>query len=180
MIIYQSQGPITHLQYIYILLVTHLYFYWSKGFLPPLQRFKCWWRGCFYLNCLFYCFAEACWVVGLTRLMMSYLQPYLALMDQVHIWANIWTFTHTDFNYSRPWSPLLSSPLTDFEPQRGMDRYLDSLFDPVLTEGSEVCYIIHSHWHTWPPERGFFGQPFTVSYCTALFFYELPWSERTL
>lgn len=32
---------------------------------------------------------------------------------------------------------------TDFEPRRGMDRYLDSLFDPVLSDGIEVCYIIN-------------------------------------
>lgn len=32
---------------------------------------------------------------------------------------------------------------TDFEPQRGMDRYLDSLFDPVLSDGTEVCYVIN-------------------------------------
>lgn len=67
-------------------------------------------------------------------------------------------------------SPRLASfPLADFEPQKGMDRYLDSLFDPVLSEGSEVRYIIHSLRHTWPPERGFFGQQFTftASYCTA-------------
>lgn len=31
-----------------------------------------------------------------------------------------------------------SYPLTDFELQRGMDRYLDSLFDPVLSDRSEV------------------------------------------
>ncbi|XP_078022725.1 unconventional myosin-XV [Epinephelus lanceolatus] len=33
---------------------------------------------------------------------------------------------------------MLSSALIDFEPQRGMDRYLDSLFDPVLSEGTGV------------------------------------------
>lgn len=36
--------------------------------------------------------------------------------------------------------PVLS---TDFEPRRGMDRYLDSLFDPVLSDGIEVRYIIN-------------------------------------
>lgn len=36
--------------------------------------------------------------------------------------------------------PVLSA---DFEPQRSMDRYLDSLFDPVLSDGIEVCYIIN-------------------------------------
>lgn len=36
--------------------------------------------------------------------------------------------------------PVLSA---DFEPQRSMDRYLDSLFDPVLSDGTEVCYIIN-------------------------------------
>lgn len=44
-----------------------------------------------------------------------------------------------------------------------MDRYLDSLFDPVLSEGSEVRYIIHSLGHTWPPERGIFSQQFTFN-----------------
>lgn len=70
---------------------------------------------------------------------------------------------------SRLFPRLASFPLADFEPQKGMDRYLDSLFDPVLSEGSEVRYIIHSPRHTWPPERGFFSQQFTftASYCTA-------------
>lgn len=41
--------------------------------------------------------------------------------------------------------PVLSA---DFEPQRSMDRYLDSLFDPVLSDGIEVCHIItHSSTH---------------------------------
>uniref|UniRef100_A0AAX7UBA0 Myosin XVAb n=1 Tax=Astatotilapia calliptera TaxID=8154 RepID=A0AAX7UBA0_ASTCA len=30
------------------------------------------------------------------------------------------------------------SPLSDLEPHRGMDRYLDSLFDPVLSDGAGV------------------------------------------
>lgn len=78
------------------------------------------------------------------------------------------------------WPPFT---LTDFEPQRGMDRYLDSLFDPVLSEGSEVRYIIHSLGHSWPPERGFFSQQFTftASYCTTALgsiFKESPTGEK--
>lgn len=42
----------------------------------------------------------------------------------------------------------LPSLFTDFEPQRGMDRYLDSLFDPVLSDGAGVSYTIHSHLNT--------------------------------
>lgn len=37
----------------------------------------------------------------------------------------------------------LSVVSTDFEPPRSMDRYLDSLFDPVLSDGIEVCYVIN-------------------------------------
>lgn len=96
-----------------------------------------------------------------------------------HLISHITTHTHwwflsefavADSLSSYLVSPRLASfPLADFEPQKGMDRYLDSLFDPVLSEGSEVRYIIHSLRHTWPPERGFFGQQFTftASYCTA-------------
>lgn len=81
------------------------------------------------------------------------------------------------------WQPLLMSrlpdvwplfTLADFEPQRGMDRYLDSLFDPVLSEGSEVRYIIHSLGQTWPPERGFLASSLLlvpVHSCVKLFFF---------
>lgn len=129
------------------------------------------------------CFAEASWAVVLTRLTMSCQLPSPDLSEQVDlniIWYHILPLTHAggflsefavaDSLSSYLVSPRLASfPLADFEPQKGMDRYLDSLFDPVLSEGSEVRYIIHSLRHTWPPERGFFGQQFTftASYCTA-------------
>uniref|UniRef100_G3PWG5 Myosin XVAb n=1 Tax=Gasterosteus aculeatus TaxID=69293 RepID=G3PWG5_GASAC len=66
---------------------------------------------------------EACWAAALTQGVISYLQPYLDLMDKVHY-----------YKCTLNCSPLVP---TDSERQRGMDRYLDSLFDPVLSEEVE-------------------------------------------